>query len=335
MGQPLERFELLSSVDEREKQAARESEFAREVEAGLEGRPKSLPCRFFYDAEGSSLFEEICAQPEYDLTRAEREILARHAGEIAARLSRPLELVELGSGSAEKTELLLRALSGRGSDLRYVPVDICRDVLVESAGRLLARFGELSILAIEAEYRPGLRLLADRARGRKLVLWLGSNVGNLHRADACDFLADLRREMAPGDRLLLGVDLRKDRAILEAAYDDALGVTARFNVNLLARINRELGGTFDLASFRHRARYDMEIGRVDIHLESLRSQSVRIGALGRSFTFARGELVHTECSYKYSLDEIDALARCAGYAVLGRWLDSDSRFSLNLLAAQE
>ncbi len=327
-----ERFELLSIPAAPGDSARRESELAREVTRGLEGRPKSLPCRFFYDAEGSALFEEICAQPEYYLTRAEREILARHATEIAACHSTPLELVELGSGNAEKTELLLRALSERGSDLRYVPVDICRDVLVESAGRLLARFGELSILAIEAEYRPGLRLLADRARGQKLVLWLGSNVGNFHRSEACEFLASLRRELSPGDRLLLGVDLRKDKQVLEAAYDDAAGVTARFNKNLLARLNRELGADFDLSSFRHRAIYDERLGRIDMYLESTRPQRVRLASLGRTIEFARGELVHTECSYKYSLEEIDALAAGAGYSVLGRWLDSQSRFSLNLLA---
>jgi dimethylhistidine N-methyltransferase len=326
-----ERFEILTAESSGPRELSEADDFARAVSEGLRSHPKSLPCRFFYDAEGSRLFEEICRQPEYYVTRAEREILARHAAAIAELEQGDLDLVELGSGTAEKTEVLLRALSERESNLRYVPVDICREVLVESADRLLDRFDDLSILAVEGEYRPGLRILAEHAPGRKLVLWLGSNVGNFDRPRAAAFLRELARELSPGDHLMLGVDLRKEKAVLEAAYDDAAGITARFNLNLLDRIDRELGGEFHQARFAHRAVYDEQEGRVDMYLESLADQGVRIGELSLRIEFMQGERIHTESSHKYSLEEIDELARAGGFEVIGRWMDSGERFSLNLL----
>ena len=326
-----DRFDILTA-ERPASSSSEEDEFARAVAQGLSQRPKSLPCRFFYDAEGSRLFDEICSQPEYYVTRAEREILARYAADIAAMQQGDLELVELGSGTAEKTEVLLRALSERDSDLRYVPVDICREVLVESADRLLARFDDLSILAVEGEYEPSLRALAEHAQGNKLVLWLGSNVGNFDRSSAAAFLRDLASKLSPSDRLLLGVDLRKDKAVLEAAYDDAAGVTARFNKNLLTRINNELNGDFDPSRFAHRAIYDEDEGRVDLYLESLEDQGARIADLGLKVELQRGERIHTESSHKYSPQEIAELARAGGFGVLGRWTDSEQRFSLNLLA---
>ena len=331
---------------------------AEEVRAGLTATPKRLPCRFFYDEHGSLLFEQICELPEYYVTRAEREILAAHAAEIVAQLPAvraSTELVELGSGSAAKTRLLIAALLRRQPALRYVPVDISRSALEESAGALLAAYPTLRVDAVAADYEAGLRYLANLAvltvpvagaqpgpgasivgaaavaAPPRLFLWLGSNVGNLTRAEAAAFLRRVRDRMGPDDRLLIGIDLRKDRAVLEAAYDDARGVTARFNKNLLARINRELGGHFDLDAFEHRAIYDDAAGRIAMYLVSCREQTVAIDSLGVGVPFAAGEAIHTEDSYKYSSDEIEVLAADAGFTVERRWLDGGQRFSDNLL----
>jgi dimethylhistidine N-methyltransferase len=312
-------------------QAGREA-FAQDVARGLTHRPKRLSCRYFYDAEGSRLFEAICDLPEYYLTRAERSILTERADAIAANFDTPISLVELGSGSSVKTRLLIEAFRRRHGTLRYVPVDISPTILEETARALRADYSGIEITAIAAEYEEGLIRLARDADRPRLVLWLGSNVGNFERSEAAAFLGRLRATLRECDRLLVGVDLRKERAILEAAYDDSQGVTARFNLNILARINRELGGSFDLGSFRHVARYDETQGRVEMHLESRRPQRVGIAALGLAVPFAPGERIHTENSYKYSLVEIDALAAAAGLRITHRWLDGDGRFSANLLA---
>ncbi|CAA9228138.1 MAG: hypothetical protein AVDCRST_MAG77-847 [uncultured Chloroflexi bacterium] len=323
---------------------------AEEVRAGLTGMPKRLPCRFFYDDDGSLLFEEICELPEYYVTRAEHEILVAHAAEIVAQLPSAetgTELVELGSGSAVKTRLLIAALLRRQPGLRYVPVDISRSAIEESARALLKAYPALRVDAIAAEYEDGLRYLANqdvlsapvagRAAGPappeappKLLLWLGSNVGNLTRAAAAAFLRGVRARMGRDDRLLIGIDLRKDRAVLEAAYDDARGVTARFNKNLLRRINRELDGRFDLDAFAHRAIYHEEDGRVAMYLVSAYPHEASIEALGLRVPFVTGEAIHTEDSYKYSDAEIRALAAAAGFAVERRWFDTGRRFSENL-----
>jgi dimethylhistidine N-methyltransferase len=306
-------------------------DFARAVRDGLTRRPKALPCRWLYDERGSLLFERICELPEYYLTRAETEILRAHADELAARTAAGTSLVELGSGSARKTRLLVEALLARHGRLRYLPVDISRSMLRTSALALLGDYPGLEVTAVAAEYRAGLRALRDDGT-RKLILWLGSNVGNFARDDAARFLQRLSAQLSADDRLLVGIDLRKPRLELERAYDDAAGVTARFNLNLLERINRELGGRFDLTAFRHQARYDDVAGRVDLALVSERDQEVTVGALGLTCTFVSGEALHTESSHKYSLDEIDGLAHAANLAVEAQWLDSRRRFSLNLLA---
>ncbi|MGH2355446.1 MAG: L-histidine N(alpha)-methyltransferase [Chloroflexota bacterium] len=312
--------------------SAPESTFAVEVRRGLTAQPKQLPCRFFYDHQGSRIFEQICDLPEYYLTRAEQEILTRHADEIAAAMPVATMLVELGSGSAAKTRRLIEAFLRRQEALRYVPIDIARGMLEASARQLLADYPALVIHAVAAEYRDGLRRLqhlrhtaeADRPR---LVLWLGSNVGNFERDEAAAFLAQVRTTLGPDDRLLVGVDLRKDRAVLEPAYDDAQGVTACFNKNLLDRINRELGGHFDLEAFDHRAIYAEDAGRIEMYLVSRRAQTAPIDGLELRVPFAAGEAIHTENSYKYSLDEIRALAAAAGLVVERQWLDGDRRFS--------
>jgi len=312
------------------------SSLAREVRRGLTARPKVLPCRFFYDEEGSQIFEEICALPEYYVTRAEDEILAWHAPEIVARMPRVSTVVELGSGSAKKTRRLIAALLARPTAgapaLGYVPIDISPSALAESARALSAEFPGLCIEPIECEYGEGLRALRRARRGPRLVLWLGSNVGNFDRCEAARFLLDVRDALEPDDRLLIGIDRRKSKSILEPAYDDAQGVTARFNQNLLKRIDAELGGSFGLAAFRHVALYDEVEGRIEMHLESERDQVVRVEALDLDVHFARGERIHTENSYKYSDLEIAELARAASMRVEARWLDSRAYFASCLFA---
>ena len=321
-----DRLQLLDKTS-----GTRADELARAVRAGLTATPRHFPCCFFYDAAGSALFEQICELPEYYLTRSEGEILRRHAPAIVASVPPTAVRVELGSGSATKTRLVIAAALARAPSLRYVPLDICRVALQASADALLADFPGLTIHAVAAEYDAGLPIVARLSDVPKLVLWLGSNVGNLHRPDAAAFLARVRAIMQADDRFLLGVDLRKDSAALEAAYDDAAGVTARFNLNLLARINRELDADFDLGGFRHRAQYLEDLGRVEMHVVSQRAQRVRLGALDMEVAFAAGEAVHTENSYKYSPAEIDALAQAGGFALADRWLDERGLFSVNLL----
>jgi dimethylhistidine N-methyltransferase len=305
--------------------------FAADVEAGLTSLPKTLPCAWFYDARGSRIFEEICELPEYYPTRAEEEILRARAGEIAALVPGGASVIELGSGSAVKTRILLEQLLARRDGVLYVPVDISRSMLEASSRALLDDYPGLRVLAVAAEYRDGLRIVRGEVGGPRLMLWLGSNVGNLGRREAVRFLARVQEDLLPEDRLLIGIDLRKDRATLERAYDDAAGVTERFNKNLLARINRELGGRFDLDAFLHAATWNEEAGRVEMHLVSARDQTVRIDDLALEVSFRAGETIHTENSYKYSLEEIDALAATAGFRVERRWLDAGGRFSLQLL----
>lgn len=332
--------------------AADGADFAREVGAGLAARPKRLSCRWLYDREGSLLFEEITRLREYYPTPAEREILAARAAEIAEIGPPGTCLVELGSGSAAKTRVLIEAFLGlrprdpsdplalprelrsRARRLRYVPVDISRSMLVASSIELLEAYPGLRVLGLAGEFEDALPLLAGAAAGPMLVLFLGSTLGNLEPVEALAFLRRLRAALGRADGLLLGLDLRKDRATLERAYDDAGGVTARFNLNLLARVNRELGGRFDLARFRHEARIDERRGRVDMHLVSARAQEVEIAALGRTVRFREGETIHTESSYKYAPEEIDTLARGARLRVLRRWFDGRRRFSLSFLVPE-
>ena len=301
------------------------------VRSGLADDPKTLPSQFFYDAEGSRLFEQICDLPEYYLTRAEAEILADHAEPMADRLAHVETIVELGSGSAVKTEHLLRAFGRREARLRYAPIDVSRSALEESIERIEAAHPEIELRPAVAEYEAGLACLAELDLGPTLTLWLGSSIGNLTKPAAARFLRDVRANMRPEDRLLVGIDLRKDRATLEAAYNDEAGVTARFDLNLLARINRELGADFDLERFRHRVRYDEESGSVMSFLESEVAHTVRIPELDLAVDFDAGERIHTEDSHKYGVDEIDALAEQAGFALEHRYFDRARRFTLNLL----
>ncbi|HEV3204244.1 MAG TPA: L-histidine N(alpha)-methyltransferase, partial [Gemmataceae bacterium] len=301
MGMPnsTDRFTMLAIPS-----STRLATLSRDVKAGLTGHPKCLSCCYFYDQEGSQLFEEICELPEYYLPKAEREILQTNAAEIAAVFPEEFTVVELGSGNAAKTRILLEAFLADREKLKYVPIDICRTVLEDSSRDLLRDFPKLEIVAFEAEYQEAMRNLPVAGNQPKLILWLGSNVGNFDRNAAANFLRNLQNSFSPSDRLLIGIDLRKDRATLEQAYDDSRGVTAQFNLNLLTRINRELGGHFDLQAFCHRAIYNEPIGRIEMYLVSTINQTVLIDQLGFKAMFEKGETIFTESSFKYSLDEI-------------------------------
>jgi dimethylhistidine N-methyltransferase len=317
----------LIAVDEPEG----ESDLATAVRAGLTAHPKSLPCRLFYDREGSRIFDEICDLPEYYLTRAEHEILTAHADDIAHGFRRRAALIELGSGSAIKTRILIEAFLRRHGALRYAPVDISRSVLEESARSLLADYPGLQIHAVAGEYRHGLRGIGTHESAPKLILWLGSSIGNFTHEEATRFLTGVAAEMSADDRMLVGADLRKDPATMLRAYDDAAGVTARFNKNLLARINRELDGSFDLRTFRHEARWNEIAGRIEMHLVSTRAQTVHVDALGIDVPFARGETIHTENSHKYTAAEMRSICRGAGLEPRREWLDAAGRFAGYLL----
>lgn len=307
-------------------------EFAEAVRAGLTAAPKSLPCRYFYDDAGSRLFEEICALPEYYLTRAEDEILALRAGELVQRMPPGSEVVELGSGTSIKTRRVLAALIERDGRALYRPIDVSLAALEEGARSLTRALPALRVEAVAAEYRAGLRALPGVGRPPRLYLWLGSNVGNYGREEAAEFLRELGAYVDLLDRVVVGFDRRKDPSVLVAAYDDAAGVTARFNRNLLARVAAEFRADVDPESFRHVARYDETAGRIEMFLESTRAQRVRIPALELEVELAAGERIHTEDSYKYSDAEIAALAQVADFRVEDLWTDPAERFRLAVFA---
>lgn len=310
--------------------------FGEDVRRGLTSNPKFLYPKYFYDELGSHLFEAITALPEYYVTRAEAEILRAHAGEIAASLGGPVRVVELGSGDGQKTRLLIEALLARQEKLDYLPVDISESALRASSRALLASYPQLQVTAYAAEYHEALRAIREEAvpagrPERTLVLFLGSTLGNLNPEERRSLVEDVRSLLRPGDGFLLGVDLRKPESVLIPAYDDPLGVTAAFNLNLLVRINRELGGEFDLGSFRHRALYNREEGRIEMHLESRRAQKVPVRALEIEVPFASGETIHTESSYKFSREQIAALASETALELRRTWTDSGERFASSLL----
>ncbi len=306
---------------------------AEDVRRGLATKPKRFLPKYFYDQLGSQLFEAICLLPEYYLTRAENDILRRYADEIVSEVDGEITLIEMGSGSASKTRLIIEALLRKQDELLFIPVDISASALDSSSRILLQSYPRLKIEAYAADYFAGMAELAKTTRARTLALFLGSNISNFDPPEALKFLRALRQGLHEGDALLLGADLKKEREILEAAYNDALGVTAAFNLNVLARINRELGGNFDLRGFQHHAFYNEELGRVEIYIESLRAQTVAISELGMEVQFGEGEQIHTENSYKYDLSDIASLAAETGFTRARTWLDSQERFSSNLLLA--
>jgi L-histidine Nalpha-methyltransferase len=306
-------------------------ELAADVRRSLLATPKQLPSKYLYDALGSHLFEAICQLPWYRITRAESALLNRFAGALVAGLEDPVSMVELGSGSGEKLAVLGEALRGRGDEVLVHLIDISRTAL-ELSERTLGRLPHLRVICHEATYEAGLMRAAKLrpASGTMLVLFLGSNIGNLDAAAAHEFLAAIRRALRPGDALLLGADLVKPEPEMMLAYDDPLGVTAAFNKNLLVRINRELGGRFELGSFRHRARWDAAASRMEMHLVSTRRQVAAIDGAGLEVRFEEGETIWTESSYKYTAEGVVEMGARAGFGCAEQWVDPEAQFSLTL-----
>jgi L-histidine Nalpha-methyltransferase len=296
-----------------------------EVLRGLTSRPRRLPPKLFYDAQGSALFDQITETPEYYPTRTERGMLEQFAGEMVRQAGKGLTLIELGAGSASKTQLLIRAILRRQLRAEFYPVDVSSSALQGALTSLNGHFPRLRVMPIVADYTHRLPELASLA-GRKLVLFLGSTIGNFEPHEAAAFLKNVRQSLAAGDALLIGFDLIKDADVLDAAYNDAAGVTARFNKNMLARINRELGGTFDLDGFEHVAFWNRRRSRIEMHLESAYEQTVWIEDLGRGFHFDRGERIHTENSYKFNPSSIERLLRRSGFKPEKSWTDSKGWF---------
>ncbi len=309
-----------------EAQAAIQDDFAREVLNGLSRRPRSIPCRFLYDARGSELFEQITELEEYYPTRTEIGLLERHSGDIADLAGNDVAIVEFGSGSSRKTEILIAALHGLKA---YVAIDISAAALSEAATRLRGRFPTLDVVTVTGDFNGAIDLPPDLGSVRKLGFFPGSTIGNLGQDEAVDFLKNAGEVLGADGALLIGVDLKKDESVLVPAYNDSEGVTAAFNLNLLTRINRELDGSFDVAKFSHEAVYNAEAGRMEIFITSREDQDVTV--CGERFTFARGERIHTENSHKYAIADITALAEAAGWSHTRAWVDDNELFSLNFL----
>ena len=303
--------------------------YAEEVSRGLTARRKHLPCKLFYDQAGSALFEEITELPEYYLTRTELEMLEEYSREIIQTAGAPVSVVELGAGTATKTTTLLRAVARRQLRVKYFPVDISRSALGEAQARVRQEFPGALIRPMVADFSNGFGFLRQIA-GRKLVLYLGSSIGNFDPADAVRMLKRVRGQLSPGDALLLGTDMVKSGELLVPAYDDAQGITAEFNKNILRRINRELGANFDLNSFRHIAEWNPEASRMEIYLESTRSQSVRLPMADILVQFASGERIHTENSYKYRMEMVERMLCASAFGLDQSWFDRQRWFGLHL-----
>jgi L-histidine Nalpha-methyltransferase len=303
--------------------------FAQDVACGLTAIQKWLPPKYFYDARGSQLYEQICALPEYYPYRAEMEILSTHAAEIHAEIGH-LALVEFGSGSATKTRHLLSAYEWAGRPFRYCPVDISQEILWDMAQRLLQEYSHIEIRAMHADFAGQPQVIQAFQLEKKAVAFFGSSLGNFTREESVAFLQRTAAIMGPEDVFLLGIDLKKSPAILIPAYDDAQGVTAAFNLNVLHRINRELGGQFDLHNFEHLALYNEEQGCIEMHLRSLQAQRVPIVEVEPVISFAKDETIHTESSYKYSVDEVRDLGYAAQLVLRRTWFDARRYFLLAL-----
>ncbi|HEY1159969.1 MAG TPA: L-histidine N(alpha)-methyltransferase [Terracidiphilus sp.] len=324
---------ITAHIEERVASAARE---------GLGADRKRLPPWLFYDQAGSRLFEEITELPEYYLTRTERGILAAYAGEMVARAAEPggdepagiksvrLRIAELGAGSADKTRLLLKAAVERQGTVLYEPVDVSASALAAARERIEREIAGVTVATRVMDYTHGLELEPTGAGERRLVLYIGSSIGNFEPREAVGLLERVRAGLRAGDGLLLGVDLVKDEATLLAAYDDSAGVTAAFNLNLLTRLNRELGADFDLESFEHRAVWNGSESRIEMHLESRIAQRVRLAGLDFEVDFGAGESIHTENSYKYAPGQAEAMLAGAGFVPVESWTDERGWFGVCL-----
>ncbi len=301
--------------------------FAQDVIRGLQSDPKRLPSKYFYDERGDKLFQQIMATPEYYLTRCEREIFLTHKQELLEAFGKqPFDIVELGAGDGSKTRILLRHFIQQGASFRYRPVDISGSVLRQLTGQLAQDLPALEVKPLQGDYMKMLERIRGEGERPKIVLFLGSNIGNMEIPAAASFLSRLTGLMNPGDKLLLGVDLKKDPALILAAYDDAGGVTEAFNLNLLGRINRELGGNFDLETFFHWETYDPSSGSARSYLVSRKEQTVSLSRLGVVFSFEAWEPIVVELSQKYSLPELEDMAGRAGLTFEKHFLDRQDYF---------
>jgi L-histidine Nalpha-methyltransferase len=303
--------------------------FARDVAAGLSAPQKWLPPKYFYDERGSQLYEQICGLPEYYPYRAELEILRTYAAEIHAEIGH-LALVEFGSGSATKTRYLLSAYEWAGQPFRYCPIDISREILWDTAERLLQEYSHVEIHALHADFAGQPEVFQAFQLEKKALAFFGSSLGNFTPEESVDFFQRTAATMGPEDVFLLGIDLKKSPAILVPAYDDAQGVTAAFNLNVLCRINRELGGRFNPQSFEHLAFYNNEQGRIEMHLRSRQTQHVPIVKLEQVVSFDKDETIHTESSHKYTVDEVRDLGYQANLVLRRAWFDARRYFLLAL-----
>lgn len=298
-------------------------DFYTEVISGLQDNPKAIPPKFFYDETGSRLFDAICELPEYYPTRTETALLQQHAEEIASLIGKECLLIEPGSGSSQKVRMLLETLQPTA----YMPMDISRDYLLHAAQQLAADYPWLDVHATCIDFTSELKLHSDLPHAHRVAFFPGSSIGNFEPADAIIFLRNIARMVGVGGGLIIGVDLKKDESILNAAYNDAQGITAQFNLNLLTRINRELDADFNLELFEHEAFYNSDAGRIEMHLASRLSQTVTIGDV--QINLLDHESIHTENSYKYSIEEFALLAKMAGFDLVNAWADVDRLFSLH------
>jgi dimethylhistidine N-methyltransferase len=305
------------------------SAFAREAIDDLSQHPKRLSPKYFYDATGSELFEAITRLPEYYPTRTELKILRERGGDIAKIIPENAALIEFGAGATTKVRLLLE----RCAFAAYVPVDISGDFLNAQANALRKDFPSLKVHPVAADFTAPFKLPDEIAGLPKVGFFPGSTIGNFEPHEACRFLRSARNILGQGAQMIIGADLEKDERVLHDAYNDAAGVTARFNLNVLVRMNRELGGNFDVSAFTHRAIYNREQHRIEMHLISKKSQTVRM--LGTSFAFRAGESIHTENSYKYSVERFAALARGSGWKVRESWTDESGMFSVHALTVSD
>lgn len=302
--------------------------FAQDVIAGLTQRPKKLPPKYFYDETGSKLFEQITLLPEYYPTRTELRILRDRGAEIAAAIPSDAALVEFGAGATTKVRLLLKQSSFKA----YVPVDISGDFLNGQASALRADFPDLAVHPVTADFTKPFELPPEVKEMPKVGFFPGSTIGNFDPDEASAFLRSARAILGDGATMIVGVDLEKDERVLHEAYNDAAGITGQFNLNVLARINRELGGNLDLAGFEHSAIYNRKRHRIEMHLISRKPQTIRV--LDHTATFKTGETIHTESSYKYSIERFTALARNSGWSPRASWTDPDGMFSVHALVAE-
>ncbi len=300
--------------------------FRAAVIEGLGGETKTLPCKYFYDRRGSALFDLICDLDEYYLTRTEIALLQAKARNIAAAAGPGRSVVEFGSGSSVKVRYLLDVMERPAA---YVPVDISREHMIAATRALARDYPDVPVIPVCADYTQTFELPRRIGGTRRLGFFPGSTIGNFAPAEACAFLTNAAATIGLGGALVIGVDLKKDERVLRAAYNDDSGITAAFNFNILRRINRELGADFDLDAFAHHAPYNAERGRIEMHLVSLKDQAVRLA--GRCFTFDEGATIHTENSYKYTVDEFITLAERAGWRPTETWVDSDALFSVHYM----